>query len=204
MRWYGRPLLLIASVGLLAACEESFVPTDTSTSLAPAAKPEPAAVYDYAFTEDIEGTLLSVSANPADPFKQLNASGLDFAFVTASGDTTVCNEKQPDLTPSVNDWGGYALAPWDVQVDLSRRKRTSFHLQITGTRTDGTGSINLAVNDVPVVDSNDTNTGTAIIRFQDARALVSALSYSDTLDGGGPDYDADDRCVNFTITATRH
>jgi hypothetical protein len=34
--------------------------------------------------------------------------------------------------------------------------------------------------------------------------LVSALSYSDTLNSGGPDYDPDDRCVNFMVTATKH
>lgn len=202
MRSYGRHVLLISSVGLLAACEESFVPTDAETSLEPAAKPAPTAVYTYAFTGDIEGTLLNVSASPADPFKQVNSSGLDFEFVAATGDTIVCNEKQPDLAPSVNDWGGYALAPWDVQVDLSRRKRSAFHLQITGIQDDGTGSINLAVNDVPFLDNNDDGV-TAVIEFRDVRALVSALSYSDTLDSGGPDYDPDDRCVNFTITATK-
>ena len=199
---YRKQILLVATLGFLAACEESFGPTDTPTSLEPAAKQAPAAVYDYAFTGDIEGTLLNVSASPADPFKQLTSGGLDFEFVAASWDTTACNEKQPDLTPSVADWGGYALAPWDVQVDLSRRKRSAIHLQITGTQNDGAGSINLAVNDVPFADENN-NGVTAVIEFQDARALVSALSYSDTLDSGGPDYDPDDRCVNFTITATK-
>jgi hypothetical protein len=203
MRSYGRPLLLIASVGFLAACEESVVPTDTSSPLELAGKPAPTAVYDYEFEGDIVGELLNVSASPSDPFKQVNSGGLDFEFVTASGDTTACNEKHRDLTLSVNDWGGYALDPWDVQVDLSRRKRSAFHLQITGTQDDGVGSINLAVNDVPFMDEND-NGLTAVIEFRDVRALVSALSYSDTLDGGGPDYDPDDRCVNFIITARKH
>jgi len=205
MRSSGKQLLLIVIVGFLAACEESSVPTDTSTSLEPAAKPAPNAVYDYEFEGDIVGELLNVSASPNDPFKQVNAGGLNFSFPASStGVADTCNQKNPELAPSVNDWGGYDSGPWGGALNLSRRKQSAFHLQITGTQADEAGSINLAVNDVPVEDSNDMDTGIAIIRFQNARALVSALSYSDTLDNGGPDYDPDDRCVNFIITATKH
>jgi hypothetical protein len=195
-------LLLMASVGLLVGCEESFGPTDTPTSLEPAAKPAPAAVYDYVFTGDIEGTLQNVSASPSDPFKQVGSDELSFNFPASStGVVDTCDQKNPELVPSTNEWRGYAAAPWGGGIDLSRRKRSAFHLQITGSQTDTDGgSINLAVNDVAVDDTDPS--GNPQIRFQNARALVSAFSYSETL-GGGPDYDAQDRCVNFEITATR-
>jgi hypothetical protein len=113
-----------------------------------------------------------------------------------------CDQKNPELASSVNDWGGYDSAPWGGDLDLSRRKRSSFHLQISGTQTDDdAGSINLAVNDV-AVEGTDLE-GNRQIRFQDARALVSAFSYSDTGVDEEPAYDALDRCVNFEITAKR-
>lgn len=202
MHTSGKWFVLLAGIALLAACEESFGPSDMPTSLVPAAKPSSSAVYDYVFSGDIQGSLDNVTASASDPFKQVSTNGLSFSFPTASmGDTSVCNQKNPELVPSVNDWGGYDSDPWSGELTLSRRKRSAFHLQITGAQTDGSGSINLAVNDLPVEDTNSGNT--AVIRFEDARALISALSYSDTDGGGQPVYDSADRCVNFTITATR-
>jgi hypothetical protein len=194
-------LVLLAGIALFSACEDNIGPSDTSTPLGLAAKPPASTLYTYMFTGDIQATVSNVPASPSDPFKQVSAGGLAFSFPMAStGNTTVCNQEQPDLAPSVNDWGGYDSAPWGGDLNLSRRKKSSFHLQITGTQTDGAGSINLAVNDVPAVDTNVD--GTATIEFQDARALISAFSFADTGVGGEPIHDSDDRCVNFTITAT--
>ena len=203
MRSYGKQILLMATVGILAGCEESFGPTNTTSSLEPAAKPSSNALYDYTFEGDIQGTLNDVSASTSDPFKEVSFGSLSFSFPmdSTAGDTSVCDDKNPELLPSVNDWGGYSSDPWSGELNLSRRKRSAFHLQITGTQTDGSGSINLAVNDVPFQDSNDGII--AEIQFKDARALISAFSYSDTVGGGQPDYDSADRCVNFTIRATR-
>lgn len=201
MHAHGKRFVLIAGIALLVACEESFGPTDTPTSLGPSAKPSSSALYTYTFSGDIEGTLDSVPASTSDPFKQVSAGGLSFEFpATSSGMTSICNEKPKLETDTVNEWEGYASAPWGGEMTLSRRKRSSFHLQITGSQTDGVGSINLAVNDVPVEGTNGA--GNPELRFQDSRALISALSYSDTTSSGGPDCDADDRCVNFIITAT--
>ena len=192
--------VLMAGLAFFLACEESYGPTDMATGLELAAKPANA-LYTYTFSGDIQGELTNVPASSSDPFKQVSASGLSFEFPAAStADTTACNTDQPSLAPTVNDWDGYASDKWAGAIDLSRRKKSSFHLQITGTQNDGTGSINLAVNDVPVEDTNVG--GTAMIRFEDARALISALSYSETDGNGDPTYDAEDRCVNFSITAT--
>ena len=192
MHSYRKSLILTMLLGVFVACEESAVPTDGITGLELAAKPV-SAVYTYIFSGDIQGVVENVPGTASDPFKQIATSGLTFSFPASSGDTGVCDAKQPELLESTNDWGGYADADWTGSIDLSRRKRSSFHLQITGSQTDGTGSINLAVNDVPEEDTN-------VIQFVNARALISALSYSET-DGGQPTYDAADRCVNFTITA---
>jgi hypothetical protein len=201
MHAYGRWFVLIAGIAYFGACEDSIGPTDTPTSLELSAKPPSNTLYTYALSGDIEGTLTNVSASTSDPFKQVNTGGLSFEFpATSTADTTACNQKDRSLAPTVNDWGGYDSGPWAGEMNLSRRKRSSFHLQITGTQTDGAGSINLAVNDVPVEGTNDE--GNPELQFQDSRALISALSYSDTTSSGEPDYDADDRCVNFTITAT--
>jgi hypothetical protein len=195
-------LVLLAGIAFFAACEDSIGPTDTPTPLELAAKPSASTLYTYMFTGDIHGTVSNVAASPSDPFKQVSAGGLSFSFPDFSvGDTMVCDQEQPDLAPSVNAWGGYASAPWGGDLNLSRRKKSSFHLQLTGTQTDGAGSINLAVNDVPVVDTNDGVTAT--IEFQDSRALISAFSFADTVAGGEPIHDSDDRCVNFTITAMK-
>lgn len=201
MQTSGKWLFLLAGIALLAGCEESFGPSDMPTSLEPAAKPSPTVLYDYEFAGDIQGTLDNVAVGGSDPFKQVSSAGLTFSFPTAStGDTLTCDSKNPELLPSVNDWSGYASDPWGGQLNLSRKKRSAIHLQITGTQTGG-GSINLAVNDVPVEDTNSGNT--AEIRFENARALISALSYSEIDGGGQPVYDSADRCVNFTVTATR-
>ncbi|HET6360584.1 MAG TPA: hypothetical protein VFH11_00840 [Gemmatimonadota bacterium] len=194
--------VLLAGIALFAACEESFGPSGMPTALEPAAKPSSNVLYDYEFSGDIQGTMDNVPASASDPFKQVSTGGLSFSFPTAStGDTFVCDQKNPELVPSVNDWGGYDSAPWAGELNLSRRKRSAFHLQISGGQTDGSGSLNLAVNDVSVQDSNDGEI--AVLRFDDARALISALSYSETDGGGQADYDSADRCVDFTITATR-
>jgi hypothetical protein len=204
MQSYWKPFVLIACFGILAACEESIVPTDSDTALELSAKPGATPVfYDYTFSGDIVGNLNDVPVSGSDPFKQLNSADFTFSFPTTSteGDTGTCDLKNPELLPSVNAWDSYASGGWGGQVELSRRKRGAFHLQITGTQTDPDGgSINLALNDTPVEDTNAG--GTAVIRFENARALVSAFSYAE-VDGEGPMYDSQDRCVNFTITAER-
>lgn len=198
MHAYGMRYVLMTGLALLLACEETNGPTGTTTGLELSAKPS-SVLYTYTFSGDIEGTLTNVPASSSDPFKVVNSSGLSFSFLTAAtGNTTVCNQEQ-SLQPAVIDWGEYDSDSWAGAMDLSRRKKSAFHLQITGAQNDGTGSINLVVNDVPVLDTNSG--GLAVIQFQDARALISALSYSKTDGDGAPIYDADDRCVNFTITA---
>src|SRR5688572_32137323 len=140
----GKWFVLLAGIALLAACEESFGPAGMPTSLEPAAKPPSTSLYTYAFSGDIQGSLENVPASPSDPFKQVSSGGLSFSFPAAStGNTTVCDQKNPELVPSVNDWGGYDSAPWGGELNLSRKKRSAFHLQITGTQTDESGgSIN--------------------------------------------------------------
>ena len=199
----GKRFVLLAGIALLAACEESFVPSHMPTALEPAAKASSSVLYDYVFSGDIQGSLDNVPASASDPFKQVSSGALSFSFPAAStGETFICDGKNPELLETTIDWGGYASDPWSGELNLSRRKRSAFHLQITGTQADSSGgSINLAVNDVPVVDTNSGDV--AEIRFEDARALISALSYSETDGSGQPVYDSTDRCVNFTITATR-
>ena len=203
MRSYGKRFILIAGVGLLAACGEGLAPTDAGTLLELSGKPSPpAALYTYTFTGDIQGTLQNVPANAGDPFKQVSAGGLTFWFpAVASGDTGACDSEQPELMPTTIDWRGYATFPWGGDLDMSRRKRGAFHLQITGSQSDGAGSINLVVNDV-AAEGTDGG-GNPILQFDDARALISAFSYSNTEGVGGPPiYDPQDRCVDFEITAT--
>jgi len=192
---YKKSLVITMLFGAFLGCEEGFGPGDDPTGLELSARPAGSAVYTYTFDGDIRGVVTNVSGSASDPFKQIATSGLTFSFPPASsGNTSVCDAEQPELLETTNDWGGYAAADWTGNLDLSRRKRSSFHLQITGSQSDGSGSINLAVNDVAVE-------GTNVIQFVDARALISALSYSETDEGGQPIPDGVDRCVNFTITA---
>ena len=194
---YRNSLVLTILLGVFVACEEGVVPTDGVTGLELAAKSPTSAVYTYTFSGDIQGVLADVPGNASDPFKQIVTSGQTFSFPpTSSGNTSVCDSEQPELVETTNDWGEYAAPDWTGNVDLSRRKRSSFHLQITGSQSDGSGSINLAVNDVAIE-------GTNVIHFVDARALISALSYSETDLNDQPLYDSRDRCVTFTITASQ-
>jgi hypothetical protein len=88
-------------------------------------------------------------------------------------------------------------------LDLSRRGDGSFHLQLVGDQQDAAGGhVNLVVNHEPLTDTVSPTTGIAFTEFRDARALISLASWADVDASGAPITDGDDRCINFTITAT--
>lgn len=159
-------------------------------------------LYTLTFGGDLAGTVTGLTLDFRDPLKAINAGAVSFRPVLASGDRSAC--RRINGTPvTVTDWGAFSDSSWIGGMDLARRGSGSFHFQIVGDQEDPDGGhINLVVNHKPVTDTVDLATGLAFADFRNARALVGLASWAESDPNGAPVQDSEDRCINFTITAT--
>lgn len=158
--------------------------------------------YTLTFGGDLTGTVTGLTLDFRDPLKAINAGAVSFRPALASGDRSACRRIN-GLPVTATDWGAYSDSTWLGVVDLARRGSGSFHLQIVGDQEDVDGGhINLVVNHKPITDTVDLTTGIAFADFRNARAMVGLASWAESDVDGTPVEDNDDRCINFTITAT--
>jgi hypothetical protein len=159
-------------------------------------------LYTLTFGGDLEGTVTGVTLDYRDPLKEINAGAISFRPISASGDRSMCRRINNQFV-TATDWGAFSGSSWQGGMDLARRGGGSFHLQIVADQHDSDGGhINLVVNEKPRTDTVDVGTGIAFADFRNARAMVGLSSWAERDANWEAVPDSEDRCINFTITAT--
>ena len=145
------------------------------------------------FSGDIASVPISVKLNLDNPLNNVRLDDfvVDFNDFERGDPTCGCVEGESGCSdPFVDGWGGYADGLWTGPMII--RKRAGTWRVNFNEGTNALGHINL------VVGGGALGVGTTEVVFDNERSGISAFSTPD-----GETIDSDNRCLSFTITATK-
>jgi hypothetical protein len=154
------------------------------------------ALYTLSFATDIQtgSVVFSGLAKRGDPFLGITGDNVYLTLpASTSGNTAVCNGDGSGLGATTNTWGGY-VGEWKGTLSITK-KRGLIYFSYTAAPADGSpGHLNL---DAHAAFTETNSSGVITIAISSTRGMVGATS---TPDGAG--FDAVDRCLTFSVTAT--
>lgn len=188
MRLVPTPAALSLAAALLLGCEAQnptspAVPDPVQAKVSGGAGQ---ASYSVQFGGDIASDPFAATLSANDPFQSVSLNSVTLSFVATSG---------IGCLNTVAGWGLYVGKNWTGSLTIKKRAGSNSHLGFVGTSADG-GWINLAINNAT---TQNTVGNVTTLTFANATAYIGAGSSPSGTSGA----DAGDRCVSFTITATR-
>jgi hypothetical protein len=189
-------LALIALLGLAACSGMTPTAADTPGEAPSFAKASGQTLYALTFATDLQtGSLVfSGLAKTGDPFLGIGGSNVYLTLPAAtSGNTAVCDADGSGLGATTNSWGGYARE-WKGTLSITKKRGLIYFSYSANPADGGAGFLNL---DSHASFTETSSGGIVTIAISNARGMVGATSTPD----GGP-YDAQDRCLSFSVTAT--
>jgi hypothetical protein len=193
-----RPLSLFTLAVLgLGACSDTAPTAVESPSEPPSlAKGSGQTLYSLTFATDIQtgSVVFSGLAKTGDPFLGIGGDNVYLTLPAAtSGNTAVCDADGSGLGATTNTWGGYA-GEWKGTLSITKKRGQIYFSYRANPAGGGAGFLNLDSH----AAFTETNTGGVVtIAISNTRGMIGATS---TPDGAG--FDATDRCLTFSVTAT--
>lgn len=193
-----RPLALLSfALFGIAGCSDRLPTAVDSPSGPPAfAKGSGQTLYALTFATGIQtgSAVFSGLAKTGDPFLGIGGDNVYLTLpASASGNPAVCDADGSGLGATTASWGGYA-GEWKGTLSITKKRGLLYFSYRANPASGGAGFLNLDAH-AAFVETNAS--GVITIAISDARGMVGATS---TPDGAG--FDATDRCLTFSVTAT--
>jgi hypothetical protein len=193
-----RPLALVslALLGLAGCSDQAPTAADSPSGPPSFAKGSGQTLYTLTFAADIQtgSVVFSGLAKNGDPFLGIGGDNVYLTLpATTSGDTALCDGDGTGLGATTNTWGGY-VGEWKGTLSITKKRGQIYFSYRANPAGGGAGFLNL---DSHAAFTETNNSGVVTIAISNARGMVGATS---TPDGAG--FDAVDRCLTFSVTAT--